>query len=186
VGHLSAAGGRCDGGAAPLHTFFLGAAMSEPSVHTAAASPAPPAAMPAAAMPAAASSAPVGKLRNPVVVGVLTFVTLGIYSIAWWYLVNSEMAEHGRARGRHDLGDDPALSTLAFFPGALVVVPAVWTTVTTFQRIQVAQRLHRQVPVNGWLGLVLGLVLSPALFAYMQSGLNSAWTAAAAEGSGSA
>jgi Domain of unknown function (DUF4234) len=150
--------------------------MSERTVRTAAASP-------AAASPAAASSAPLGKLRNPVVVGVLTIVTLGIYGIAWWYLVNREMAEHGLAVGRRDLGDDPALSTLAIFPGALVVVPAVWTTVTTFQRIQIAQRLHRQVPVNGWLGLVLGLVLSPALFAYMQSGLNSTWSAAATEGS---
>ncbi len=132
---------------------------------------------------AAAPPAPAVKLRNPVAVGVLTFVTLGIYTVVWWYLVNQELAEHGRARGRRDLGEDPALSTLALFPGAIVVVPAVWTTVTTFQRIQAAQRLHRRLPVNGWLGLVLALVLSPALFAYMQSGLNSAWSAAAAEGS---
>lgn len=151
--------------------------MSEPSVRATVAPP--PAAPPAPAE----KLLPVEKLRNPIVVGVLCFVTLGIYTIAWWYLVNREMAEHGRARGRRDLGHDPALSTLAFFPGGLVVVPAVWTTVTTFQRIQNAQRLHRQMPVNGWLGLVLALVLSPALFAYMQSGLNSAWSAAAAEGS---
>jgi hypothetical protein len=131
--------------------------------------------------PAAALSASPGKLRNPVVVGVLTFVTLGIYTVVWWYLINREMAEHGRARDRTDLGDDPARSTLALFPGSIVVVPGVWTTVTTFQRIQAAQRLHRRIPVNGWLGLVLALVLSPALFAYMQSGLNSAWSAVAAE-----
>ena len=136
---------------------------------------------PSAAAPPAARTTHPGKLRNPVAVGVLTFVTLGIYTVAWWYLVNSEMADHGRARGRRDLGDDPARSTLALFPGSIVVVPGVWTTVTTFQRIQAAQRLHGRLPVNGWLGLVLGLVLSPALFAYMQSGLNSAWSAAAAE-----
>jgi hypothetical protein len=118
------------------------------------------------------------KYRNPVVVAVLVLVTLGIYQVAWWYLVNRELADHGRALGRTELGDDPAKSTLALFPGAIVVVPAVWTTVTTFQRIQAAQRLHRQVPVSGWLGLVLGLVLSPVLIAYMQSGLNSAWSAA--------
>ena len=151
--------------------------MSEPSIRTAV----PPPAADSADAPPAAPAALAGRLRNPVVVGVLTFVTLGIYGIAWWYLINREMAEHGRALGRHDLGDDPALSTLAVFPGSLVVVPAVWTTVTTFQRIQIAQRLHRQVPLNGWLGLVLGLVLSPALFAYMQSGLNAAWSAAATE-----
>jgi uncharacterized membrane protein len=124
-------------------------------------------------------SGAVVRYRNPVLVGVLVLVTLGIYQIVWWYLVNRELADHGRALGRQDLGDDPARSTLALFPGALVVVPGVWTTVTTFQRIQAAQRLHRQVPVNGWLGLVLGLLLTPALIAYMQSGLNSAWSAAA-------
>jgi hypothetical protein len=119
------------------------------------------------------------KYRNPIVVGVLVLVTLGIYQIVWWYLINREMADHGRALGRLDLGDSPARSTLALFPGAVLVVPAVWTTVTTFQRVQAAQRLHRQLPINGWLGLVLALVLSPALPAYMQSGLNSAWSAAA-------
>ena len=124
-------------------------------------------------------SGAVVRYRNPVLVGVLVLVMLGIYQIVWWYLVNRELADHGRALGRQDLGDDPARSTLALFPGALVVVPGVWTTVTTFQRIQAAQRLHRQVPVNGWLGLVLGLLLTPALIAYMQSGLNSAWSAAA-------
>jgi hypothetical protein len=34
-------------------------------------------------------------------------------------------------------------------------------------------------PLNGWLGLILFLVISPAYFAYMQSGLNSVWRAAA-------
>lgn len=153
--------------------------MSEQSTRQ----PAPPSPPPAPAPytePRPASE-PAGKLRNPVVVAVLTFVTLGIYTIFWWYQINREMADHGRARGRTDLGDDPALSTLALFPGSMVVVPGVWTTVTTFQRVQAAQRLHRQLPINGWLGLVLALVLSPALFGYMQSGLNSAWSAAAQE-----
>jgi hypothetical protein len=49
--------------------------------------------------------------------------------------------------------------------------------VTTFQRIQASQRLNGQTPVNGWLGFVLYLVFSPALFGYMQSGLNSTWSA---------
>ena len=50
--------------------------------------------------------------------------------------------------------------------------------VTTFKRIQAAQRLTGQTPINGWLGFVLVLVFSPALVGYMQSGLNSAWNAA--------
>jgi hypothetical protein len=118
------------------------------------------------------------KLRNPVLVVIFTIITLGIYQIFWWYYANRELAEYGRARGVGDLGDDPARSTLALFPGALIVVPAVWTTVTTFKRIQAAQRLNGQTPINGWLGFVLVLVFSPALVGYMQSGLNSAWNSA--------
>ena len=57
-------------------------------------------------------------------------------------------------------------------------MPAIWTMVTTFKRIQAAQRLTGQTPINGWLGLVIVLVFSPALVGYMQSGLNSAWKAA--------
>jgi hypothetical protein len=116
--------------------------------------------------------------RGPVVVAVLSIVTLGIYTVFWWYWINREMADHGRSQGRHDLGDDPTASTLALMPGAIVVVPAVWTMITTFKRIQAAQRLHRQVPINGWIGVILALVFSPALHGYMQSGLNSAWSAA--------
>ena len=79
----------------------------------------------------------------------------------------------------NELGDSPAKSTLALFPGALLIVPALWTTVTTFKRVQAAQRLTGHTLINGWLGLVLYLVISPVLYAYMQSGLNSVWKAQA-------
>ena len=120
----------------------------------------------------------VAKIRNPILVVVFTIITLGIYQVFWWYYTNREMADYGRARGTGELGDNPTKSTLALFPGALIVVPAIWTTVTTFQRVQAAQRLNGKTPINGWLGLVIFLVISPVLVGYMQSGLNSAWTAA--------
>jgi hypothetical protein len=120
----------------------------------------------------------VAKLRNPILVVVFTIITIGIYQVFWWYYANREMADYGRARGTDELGDNPTKSTLALFPGALIVVPAIWTTVTTFQRIQAAQRLNGKTPINGWLGLVIFLVISPVLVGYMQSGLNSAWSAA--------
>ncbi len=108
-------------------------------------------------------------------------VTLGIYLVCWWYFINREMADLGRAKGTNELGDSPTKSTLALFPGALVIVPAIWTTVTTFKRVQAAQRLTGKEPINGWLGLVLYVVLSPAMYAYMQSGLNGVWKAQAGE-----
>jgi Domain of unknown function (DUF4234) len=120
----------------------------------------------------------VAKIRNPIAVAIFTIITLGIYLIFWWYYTNREMADYGRARGTLALGDNPVLSTLALFPGAFLVVPAIWTTVTTFKRIQAAQRLNGETPINGWLGFVLALVFSPALYGYMQSGLNSSWKAA--------
>jgi Domain of unknown function (DUF4234) len=121
----------------------------------------------------------VAKVRNPILVVVFTIITLGIYQIFWWYFANRELAEYGRARGTRELGDNPTKSTLALFPGGLIIVPALWTTVTTFQRVQAAQRLTGQTPINGWLGLVLYIVIVPAFWGYMQSGLNSAWRAAA-------
>jgi hypothetical protein len=119
------------------------------------------------------------KVRGPITVAVLSIVTLGIYVLFWWYFINREMADYGRARSTKELGDSPATSLLALFPGGIVVVPAIWTTVTTFQRIQTAQRLNGQTPINGWLAFVLVLVFSPAFYGYMQSGLNSAWKATA-------
>jgi hypothetical protein len=117
------------------------------------------------------------KIRGPITVAILSIVTLGIYVLFWWYFINREMADYGRARGTKELGDNPMKSLLALFPGGLILVPAIWTMVTTFQRIQASQRLNGQTPVNGWLGFVLYLVFSPALFGYMQSGLNSTWKA---------
>lgn len=120
------------------------------------------------------------KVRSPVGVAVLVVVTLGIYGLFWWYFVNREMADYGRAKGTAELGDNPTLSVLALFPGALLIVPAIWTIVTTFQRAQAAQRLAGETPINGWLGLVLYIVFSPAYDGYIQSGLNGVWEAQAA------
>jgi hypothetical protein len=119
------------------------------------------------------------KLRNVVAVAILSLITLGIYVVFWWYFINRELADYGRAQGTDELGDSPGKSTLALFPGALLIVPAIWTTFTTFGRIQKAQRRAGQTPINGWLGLVLWVVITPAFYAYMQSGLNSAWRAQA-------
>jgi hypothetical protein len=117
------------------------------------------------------------KIRNVVAVAVLVVVTLAIYLVFWWYFINRELADYGRAKGTSELGDSPGKSTLALFPGALLIVPAIWTTVTTFKRVQAAQRLAGETPLNGWIGLILYLVLSPAFYAYMQSGLNGVWRA---------
>ena len=150
--------------------------MSVPSPPNASSAGAPPS---ATANHIAIAPGSTAKVRGPITVAVLSIVTLGIYVLFWWYFINREMADYGRARSTEELGDSPATSLLALFPGGIVVVPAIWTTVTTFQRIQTAQRLNGQPPINGWLAFVLVLVFSPAFYGYMQSGLNSAWRATA-------
>ena len=150
--------------------------MSVPSPPNASSAGAPPS---ATANHIAIAPGSTAKVRGPITVAVLSIVTLGIYVLFWWYFINREMADYGRARSTKELGDSPATSLLALFPGGIVVVPDIWTTVTTFQRIQTAQRLNGQTPINGWLGFVLVLVFSPAFYGYMQSGLNSAWRATA-------
>jgi len=121
------------------------------------------------------------KIRNPIVVAILAVVTLGIYVLYWWYSANREMVDYGHAKATDALGDSPMKSLLAVFPGGLIIVPAIWTTFTTFQRVQKAQNLAGVPPINGWLGFVLWVVFSPAYVAYMQSGLNSVWEAQSAE-----
>ena len=125
------------------------------------------------------------KVRSPVAVAIFVIITLGIYLIFWWYFANREMADYGKAKGTNELGDSPGKSTLALFPGGFIIVPAIWTTITTFQRVQAAQRLAGQTPINGWIGLLLYFVFSPAYPAYMQSGLNSVWKAQASPEAGS-
>jgi hypothetical protein len=44
-----------------------------------------------------------------------------------------------------------------------------------FKRVQAAQRLMSSEPINGWIGLILFVVITPAFYAYVQSGLNAVW-----------
>jgi Domain of unknown function (DUF4234) len=121
------------------------------------------------------------KVRSPIWVAIWSLLTLGIYVIFYWYFVNREMADHGRAKGTTELGENPTLSVLALFPGGLIVVPAIWTTVTTFQRAQRAQQMVGQAPLNGWIAVLLYVVIYPVFVAYLQSGLNSVWRAQASQ-----
>jgi Domain of unknown function (DUF4234) len=115
------------------------------------------------------------KIRNLWAVALLPFITLAIYFFYWWYQINREMRDYGRAKGSNDLGTSPGTSLLAVTLGALVVIPALVSIYNTFKRVQAAQRLAGLDPINGWIGLILFLVFSPAMSAYMQSGLNPVW-----------
>jgi hypothetical protein len=118
------------------------------------------------------------KHRSPWAAALLPIITLGIYHLVWWYRVNREVADFGRARG-YDLGQNPTLSLLAVFPGGLIVVPALVSYWRGTKRMQAAQRVAGQEPLNGWIALILFILISLGLWAYMQSELNKLWRAEA-------
>jgi uncharacterized protein DUF4234 len=121
------------------------------------------------------------KIRSIFAPALLPIPTFGIYLFFWWYFVNRELRDYGKAKGTDELGTSPAKSVLAITLGALIIVPAILSVINTFKRLQRAQQLAGVEVLNGWIGLVLYLVLSPAFFAYMQSGLNSVWKAQATQ-----
>jgi hypothetical protein len=123
------------------------------------------------------------KLRNPLGVVGLSIITLGIYYIFWWYYINREMRDFGRARGT-DLGQNPGNSVLAITLGALIIVPAIvtlWTTTDRIQRTQETAGVER--PAAGPIIFVLLPLIGPVGIWYAQHELNKAWTAQAGAGS---
>jgi hypothetical protein len=113
---------------------------------------------------------------GPVWAAVWSFVTLGIYAIVWIYVTAKHLRDYGQAKGR-DLGQRPGMTLLACTLGALIVVPALVAIYRQAKRIQQAQQLAGVQPMNGWMALVLYIVLSPVLIGYEQSELNKAWAA---------
>jgi hypothetical protein len=118
------------------------------------------------------------KIRSPWAAALLPLITLGIYHLVWWYRINREMRDYGKAKG-YDLGQNPTNSVLALFPGGLIIVPALVTYWRGTKRAMGASRLAGQEPLNGWIAIVLYLLIAPALWAYIQVSLNHAWEAEA-------
>lgn len=110
-------------------------------------------------------------------------ITLFIYSALWWYYINRELRDLGRAHNSQELGDSPGLSVLAVTLGALIIVPPFVSAYNTCKRVQAAQRLSgERDPLNGWIALVLYVVwvtglslFFPIAFGYIQSELNKVW-----------
>jgi hypothetical protein len=136
-----------------------------------------------------ASTEQTAKIRHPVAVPVLTIITIGIYGLYWWYQVNREMRDLGRARGADGLGENPTNSLLAWFPGALIIVPPYVSLYNGCKRIQRSQEeTVGEVTFNGWIVLVLILVSFLIGIAgiivpgYIQSELNKVWEDIATDG----
>ena len=118
------------------------------------------------------------KIRNPVGILLLSIITLGIYGVFWWYFINREMADLGRANDEPKLGDNPVMSVLAITLGGLIIIPALVSHWRTLKRIETAQNVvlgsNNFSPVLlfilSFIPLV-NLVVAPL----MQSNLNQVW-----------
>jgi hypothetical protein len=128
----------------------------------------------------------IAQVQSPSSVGTLSFASLFLllyYPLAvvpWWYRINRELRDLGRARGVESLGRSPALSAVAFLGATLYGLPALITVYRTCRRIRTAQQLvgvaDRLKPP--W-ALMLGILFCPPLlFAYLQGALNKVWLAA--------
>ena len=118
------------------------------------------------------------KARHPLAPLALSFITLGIYGIYWWYTINREMVDLGRATGDSGLGDNPVLSVLAATIGSLIIVPPFVTLWTTCKRIERAQ--NKVLGTNNFspvLAFVLSLLIITSFITpiLMQSNLNQVW-----------
>lgn len=116
------------------------------------------------------------KLRNPVNTALLSLIPF--YALFWWYYINKEMVDLGRARNTDELGDSPGTSVLALFPGGFIIVPALLSYWNTNGRILNAQRMA-SVPageqINQAVSFILLIVFAPIGIWWMQNELNKVW-----------
>jgi len=122
------------------------------------------------------------KIRNPLAPALLPFITLGIYAIVWYYKINKEMAEMGKARNTDELGTSPGTSLLAVLLGWVIIVPPFLSFYNTWKRKCAAEGLTGQDGMEAGLGFLLTILLSPVGYYIMQRDLNDVWQAQAGDG----
>lgn len=118
------------------------------------------------------------KIRNPLGVIGLTFITLGIYYIFWYYFVNRELKDLGQSRGTDECGESPGTSVVAITFGAFIIVPPFVSHYNAFKRMNAASRLTGAGDgFDAGLGLLLWIFLSPVAIYLFQMNLNKVWEA---------
>lgn len=144
------------------------------------------------------------KVRDPKAVAALNLVTLGLYGLLWYYKINRELRDFGRATEDAELGDSaPWLSLLAITLGGWLVVPPLVSYFGAAGRLQRAEhhcafeRRHTRAILVLFVGssaacvagafplttpLLLGLALTSTVAwtvapTMLQSRLNAVWKA---------
>jgi len=117
------------------------------------------------------------KRRGPLVTWLLIIITFGIYSLFHWYYMNREVRDFSAAMGQ-PLGNAPGRSVLALFPGGLIIVPAIWTWVTTAKRVRAVRAMVLNNGPGEYPSVGLSVLLSflySLQHPYLQVSLNGTW-----------
>lgn len=116
----------------------------------------------------------VGKVRNPLAVVALAFLTLGIYFFFWYFYVNRELKEVGEAAGTEECGTSPGTSLVAVTLGALLIIPPFFSIYNSFKRLNAAHKLTvgPGEAFDAGLGILLWILLSPVAMYIFQMKMN--------------
>ena len=118
------------------------------------------------------------KVRNPLAVVALSFVTFGIYFLFWYFFVNRELRDFGSWRNTDECGTSPWISLIAMTLGWIIIVPPFVSLYFSFKRMNVASRLAGVGEgFDAGLGLLLWILLAPVSQYIFQMKLNEAWRA---------
>lgn len=113
-----------------------------------------------------------GKIRNPLGVIGLGLITLGIYTIFWYYFINKELAEMGKARNTDELGTSPGTSVLAITLGVFIIVPPFVSVYKTWVRKCKAEDAVGTDGMEAGLGFLLSILIGPVGQYLLQSNLD--------------
>jgi hypothetical protein len=114
------------------------------------------------------------KQRNGLAPLGLSIITIGIYYFVWYFKVNKELAELGKARGTDELGDSPGMSVLAVTLGAFIIVPAILSLYGTWKRHDTARKMFGvQEGIDAVPGFLLQWFIWPVGAYFLQTGQNA-------------
>ena len=116
--------------------------------------------------------------RNPLGVLGLTLITIGIYGFYWYYKINEEIRDY-----TGDQTISPGRSLAAVIPGFLLIVPpfiAYYNTATHLAAMERERGIASEI--SPALTVIIGILISIALGAYVQEHMNRTWEAASMGG----
>lgn len=110
---------------------------------------------------------PVGKPRNAGVVLLLGFVTLGIYTIVWYYKINNEVKMHDASQNF-----SPGLAACALF----IPIANLVSLYNTANRIKLMQKADSSNDlISPGAALVWAILFGIGYPIYVQGSLNNHW-----------